>query len=447
MQGEGARSPRRVVIMGAAGRDFHDFNVRFRDDPDSRVVAFTAAQIPDIADRRYPPSLAGPRYPEGVPIRREAELAALIRAEDVDEVLFSYSDLSHAEVMHRASIALAAGADFRLLAPASTMLRAERPVVAVCAVRTGVGKSAVSRYVVAGLRDRGLRISAVRHPMPYGDLERQAVQHFATLEDLARAEATIEEREEYEPYLAMGASVFAGVDYARILERAQRDADALLWDGGNNDVPFYRPDLHLVLVDAHRPGHELAYHPGETNLRMADAIVINKVDTADPKRVDEMRRHLEALRPGIPIVLGEMPVVTREPEAIRGARVVIVGDGPTLTHGGMATGAGSVAARACGAAEIVDARSFAVGSIAQAYAAFPHLGPELPALGYGPAQVRDLEETLRRTPCDVVIDATPACLRSRVRIDTPIVEVDYHFSPRGDVLDGLLDRFAEDCAP
>ncbi len=433
----------RVVIMGAAGRDFHDFNVRFRADPETRVVAFTAAQIPDIADRRYPPALAGSLYPEGVPIRPEAELADLIREERVDEVLLSYSDLSHAEVMHRASLVLACGADFRLLSPASTMLQAAVPVISVCAVRTGIGKSAVSRYIVAWLRDRGVRVAAVRHPMPYGDLEQQAVQHFASAEDLLRAETTIEEREEYEPYLEIGASISAGVDYARILERAQRDADLVVWDGGNNDLPFFRPDLHLVLVDAHRPGHESAYHPGETNLRMADAVIINKVDTAEPDQVAAVRAGVEALRPGVPILLGEMPVSARDAEAIRGARIVIVGDGPTLTHGGMATGAGSVAAAACGAREIVDARPYAVGSIADAYAAFPHLGPELPALGYSPEQVRDLEQTLARIPADLVVDATPASLADRVRLDKPVVEVDYAFAPRGDDLDALLARFVE----
>ncbi len=437
------KSPRRLVIMGAAGRDFHDFNVRFRDDPGVQVVAFTAAQIPGIADRVYPPSLAGARYPDGVAIVPEDELSRLVRDERVDEVLFSYSDLSHPEVMHRASIALAAGADFRLLAPESTMLPANRPVIAVCAVRTGVGKSAVSRYVVGWMRERERTVAAVRHPMPYGALERQAVQHFASPEDLSRADTTIEEREEYEPYLAMGASVYAGVDYERILAQAERDADVVLWDGGNNDLPFFRPDLHVVLVDAHRPGHEIAYHPGETNLRMADAIVINKVDTAETEQVDAIRARLTALRPDCPVVLGEMPVAVSDPDRVRDARVVIVGDGPTLTHGGLATGAGSVAAKSCGVAEIVDARPWAVGRVAQAYAEYPHLGPEVPALGYDPEQIRDLEATLARVETDVILDATPASLADRVRLDKPVVQVEYRFRPRGDEFDHMLERFLE----
>jgi len=433
--------PRRVVILGAAGRDFHDFNLRFRDDPSSRVVAFTAAQIPDIDDRRYPPSLAGRLYPDGIPIRPEAELAELIRDEAIDDVYFAYSDVRHEEVMHRASIALAAGASFGILGPRETMLEAAVPVLSVCAVRTGVGKSALSRFIVRWLLDRGLRVAAVRHPMPYGDLERQAVQRFACDADLDAAETTIEEREEYEPYVAMGATIYAGVDYAAILERAQRDVDVIVWDGGNNDLPFFRPDLHLVMLDAHRPGHELAYHPGEANFRMADVIVINKVDSAPASQVDELAARAASMRPEAPVVFGEMTLSMTDPEALRGRRIVIVGDGPTLTHGGLATGAGSLAARRHGAGEIVDARPFAVGSIADTYAKFPHLGPEVPAMGYSPQQIRDLEQTLRATPADLVLDATPASLSKRVRLDVPIVGVEYAFAERGSVLPDLLERF------
>jgi predicted GTPase len=437
----GSEDPRRVVIMGAAGRDFHDFNRVFREDPATRVMAFTAAQIPDISDRRYPPALAGALYPDGIPIHPESELTELIQRERIDQVYFSYSDLSHEEVMHRASRVLAAGAGFGLLAPDATMLRASLPVISVCAVRTGVGKSALSRYIVRWLRERGLRVSAVRHPMPYGDLEKQAAQRFASARDLDAADTTIEEREEYEPYIAMGATVFAGVDYARVLAQAQQDADFVVWDGGNNDLPFFRPDLHLVMLDAHRPGHELAYHPGEANFRMADVVVVNKVDSAPPENVARVLAHAEQVRPGAPVVQGMLELRVDRPDALRGARIVIVGDGPTLTHGGLATGAGSVAARRFEAGPVVDARPFAVGSIAETFRDFPHLGPEVPAMGYSPQQVRDLEETLRRTPADLVLDATPAVLSRRLQPGKPIVNVEYEFAERGGVLPPLLERF------
>jgi predicted GTPase len=429
--------------MGAAGRDFHDFNMMFRDDPSCRVVAFTAAQIPGITDRRYPPALAGGLYPDGISIQPEEELPELIRRERIDEVYFCYSDLSHAEIMHRASIVLAAGAGFGLLGPNATMLRASVPVISVCAVRTGVGKSALSRFIVRWLRDRGLRVAAVRHPMPYGDLEKQAAQRFASYDALDAAEATIEEREEYEPYIAMGATVFAGVDYAAVLAQAQQDVDVVLWDGGNNDLPFFCPDLHLVMLDAHRPGHELAYHPGEANFRMADVIVVNKVDSAPPENVENLLASAAAVRPGAPVVRGVLELQVDDPDAIRGARVVIVGDGPTLTHGGMATGAGSVAASRFGAGEVVDARPFASGSIAETFARFPHLEREVPAMGYSAEQIRDLEETLRRAPAEVVLDATPAVLSRRVRLDKPIVNVEYDFAERGNVLPAVLERFRE----
>ena len=435
--------PTRIVIMGAAGRDFHDFNMRFRDDPSSRVVAFTAAQIPDITDRRYPPGLAGELYPDGIPIHPEEELAELIRRERVDQVYFSYSDLPHTEVMHRASSVLAAGANFGLLGPKATMLDASVPVISVCAVRTGVGKSALSRFIVRWLRDHGHRVSAVRHPMPYGDLEMQRTQCFDSYQALDAAHTTIEEREEYEPYIDMGATVFAGVDYAAVLEQAERNADIVLWDGGNNDLPFFRPDLHFVMLDAHRPGHELTYHPGETNFRMADVIVVNKVDSAPPENVEQLLARATAMKPEVPVLQGTLALSVEDPEAIRGARVVIVGDGPTLTHGGMATGAGSVAADRFGAAEVVDARPFAVASLADTFARFPHLGQEVPAMGYSEEQIRDLEETLRRVPADIVLDATPAALARRIHLNKPILNVEYDFVERGNVLPAILERFEE----
>jgi predicted GTPase len=427
--------------MGAAGRDFHNFNTVFRDDPAWAVVAFTAAQIPDIAGRRYPPSLAGSRYPDGIPIHPEEDLVRLVREERVDWVFLSYSDLSHEDVMHKASIALAAGASFALLGPDATMLKAAVPVLSVCAVRTGAGKSPLSRHLVGWLAGRGHRVVVVRHPMPYGDLERQAVQRFARYEDLEAARATIEEREEYEPHLEQGAVVFAGVDYGRILEAAQREADVILWDGGNNDFPFYRPDLHLVVLDAHRPGHELAFHPGETNLRMADVLVVSKVDSAPAGNVDRVRANVRAVRPEAPVLLAELEVTADRPELIQGRRVVIVEDGPTLTHGGMSMGAGTVAARRYGAARVVDARPHGVGAIAEAFRAFPHLDGEVPAMGYGEKQVADLAATLNAVPADAVLDATPVALGRLMRLDKPIVDVTYRFKERGAELPRILERF------
>ena len=439
----GDTRPARVLIMGAAGRDFHDFNTVFRDDPAARVVAFTAAQIPDIAGRTYPPALAGPLYPAGIPIRPEDELADIVRRERVDWVILSYSDLAHADVMHKASKAMAAGASFALLSPEATMLKAKVPVVSVGAVRTGVGKSALSRHVVRWFAGRGHRIVAVRHPMPYGDLEKQAVQRFATWEDLDRAQVTIEEREEYEPYVESGAVVFAGVDYARILAAAEAEADVVLWDGGNNDCPFFRSDLHLVLLDPHRPGHETAYHPGETNFRMADVLVVSKVDSAPPENVERLRAACRAERPGVPVILAELEVTADDPGQLAGKRAVVVEDGPTLTHGGMKTGAGTVAALRHGAT-IVDARPYAVGAIAEAYGAYPHLEGEVPAMGYGAAQVRDLEATLNATPADVVVDATPAALTRLVKLEKPVVGVGYEFKERGSELPRILERFEKE---
>jgi predicted GTPase len=435
--------PSRVLIMGAAGRDFHNFNVVFRDDPAVRVVAFTAAQIPDIAGRRYPASLAGRRYPDGIPIYPEADLPRLIRDERVDWVYLSYSDLAHTEVMHRASTVLAAGASFGLLGPACTMLVAQVPVLSVGAVRTGVGKSAFARHVLRWLKARGHRPVALRHPMPYGDLAQQAVQRFASYEDLDLERATVEEREEYEPYIESGAVVYAGVDYARVLDAAQHEADVIIWDGGNNDFPFLRPNLHVVLLDAHRPGDELAYHPGETNLRMADVLIISKVDSAPADNVALVEANARAVQPEAPLLLGELEVIVDTPDRIAGKRVVLVEDGPTLTHGGMRMGAGTVAAERYHAGAIVDARPHAVGALAATFRDFPHLQGEVPAMGYSPQQLQDLEATLRRVPADVVIDATPANLSRLLQLDKPIVDVRYEFKERGDRLPGILAAFEQ----
>ena len=420
-----------VVIMGAAGRDFHNFNVYFRNNPLYEVVAFTATQIPNIEGRLYPPELAGPNYPQGIPIYPESELPRLIAERQVDQVIFAYSDVSHEVVMHRASEVLSAGADFRLMGPRSTMLRARVPVVAVCAVRTGAGKSQTARRVADILRERGVRVVVVRHPMPYGDLARQACQRFASYEELDRYECTIEEREEYEPHLRRGLVVYAGVDYERILHQAEAEADVILWDGGNNDLPFFVPDLHIVVADPHRPGHELAYHPGETNLRRADVVVINKIDTAEPEAVTRVRENVRAVNPRATIVEAASPIFVDDPPAIRGKRVLVVEDGPTLTHGEMAYGAGVVAARRFGAAEIVDPRPYAVGSIEETYEKYPTTGPVLPAMGYSRAQIEALEATVRATPCDLVIVATPIDLRRLIEVDKPIDRVRYELQEIG----------------
>jgi predicted GTPase len=422
--------PRRVLILGAAGRDFHDFNLVFRDNPRFVVVAFTAAQVPNIEGRVYPPSLAGPLYREGVPILAEAGWERLIGELAVDEVVFAYSDVSHEEVMHHASRAVAAGADFRLLGAASTMLRSRRPVVSVCAVRTGAGKSPVSRHLARLLRERGLRVAVIRHPMPYGDLARQAVQRFTSLADVDRAGCTIEEREEYEPHLAAGDLVYAGVDYGAILERAEAEADAIVWDGGNNDLPFIEPDLEVVLVDPHRPGHERTYFPGEANLLRADVVVMAKVDTADPRHTEAVAANVRQANPAATLVRSTLALKVEEGERLRGARVLVIEDGPTLTHGGMSYGAGALAARSRDAV-LVDPRPYAVGSIAEAFAAYPHLGPVLPALGYGEEQTMELAETVRRVPCDLVLVAAPVDLRRLLAIDKPTLRVSYEYADLG----------------
>jgi len=436
-------SKTRVLIMGAAGRDFHNFNTVFRDNPAYQVVAFTATQIPDIEGRLYPPELAGPLYPQGIPIYPENDLAALIRQQAIDEVVFAYSDVSHEYVMHKASLVLAAGADYRLIGPRLTMLKSSKPVVGVGAVRTGCGKSQTTRAVSRALRKLGYRVAVVRHPMPYGDLARQAVQRFASYDDLDRHEATIEEREEYEPHIDSGVVVFAGVDYERILREAEREADIVLWDGGNNDLPFYAPDLYFVLVDPHRPGHEQSYHPGETNLRMADVVIINKIDTADQAGVQQVRASIRALNPAATVIDAASPIFVDDPAAIHGKRVLVVEDGPTLTHGEMAYGAGVVAAQRFGAAELVDPRPYAVRSIAETFAKYPNTGTLLPAMGYGEGQRADLEETIRATPCDLVIVATPIDLSRVIALDKPAQRVRYELQELGQptVYDLLNARF------
>jgi predicted GTPase len=414
-----------VVILGAGGRDFHVFNTVYRDRPEFELVAFTATQIPNIAGRRYPCELAGPLYPEGIPIRPEDDLEEIVGSEEVDEVVLAYSDISRARVAEIAERARAAGARFRTFDPEPSLLECSVPVVAVCAVRTGCGKSPTSRRIAALLRSRGRRVVVVRHPMPYGDLERQIVQRFASIEDLHREECTIEEMEEYEPHVRAGSVVFAGVDYDRVLRAAEAEADVILWDGGNNDLPFVRPDLHVVLADPLRPGHELDYFPGRENLERADVVLVNKIDSARPQDVETVLANVRRANPAATVVLARCPVRVSDPEAIRGKRALVVEDGPTLTHGDMSFGAGVVAARECGAAEILDPRPWAVGSIARTFLLYPGTGPVLPAMGYGAAQMRELAETIRRCPCDVVVVGTPIDLARVVALDKPSVRVTY----------------------
>ncbi len=420
-----------VVIMGAGGRDFHDFNVLFRDDPESRVVAFTAAQIPGIDHRCYPAPLAGPLYPDGIPVVPEPDLTQLIADEDVDEVVLAYSDLSHDEVMHKASTALAAGADFRLLGPRTTMLESTKPVVAVCAVRTGSGKSQTSRRMGSILLDAGLRVALVRHPMPYGDLEAMRVQRFASLADIDAAHPTIEEREEYEGPVELGMTVYAGVDYAAILALAESEADVILWDGGNNDFPFFRPDLLVVVVDPLRAGQELHYHPGETNLRLADVVVVNKVDSAGIEAIERVERDVALVNPEATIVRAASPVTLEDGPPLAGRCVLCVEDGPTITHGGMPFGAATVAAEREGAALRVDPRATAVGSIARVFVDYPHIGAVLPAMGYGDEQLAELEATINATDCDVVVSGTPVDLGRLIESRHPIRHVRYELDEIG----------------
>jgi len=433
---------RRVVIMGAAGRDFHNFNVVFRDDPHTRVIAFTANQIPGIDRRRYPAELAGPNYPEGIPIVPEATLDSLIRDEAVDEVVFAYSDVSHDFVMHEASRVLAAGADFSLLGPGSTAIACSVPVISVLAVRTGAGKSPASRMLADIVVAAGLRPAVIRHPMPYGDLLAQKVQRFASLEDLDRNRATAEEREDYEPHIRRGLVVWAGVDYRAIVEAVEKESPLIIWDGGNNDFSFMRSDLEIVILDPLRAGHEVSYHPGEMNLRRAHIVVINKMNSAPPGNVDRLMANILSVNPEALVVEADSVITAPQGEQIRGRRVLVVEDGPTVTHGGMATGAGAEAALQFGATEVVDPRPYAQGVLAETYQAYPHLGPILPALGYYDQQLRDLEATIDAVPADLVVSATPFSLSSLVRIEKPVVQVSYEMAERGEPkLPGLVRSF------
>ncbi len=416
---------KKILILGAAGRDFHNFNVVFRGDPEYNVVAFTANQIPGIANRRYPTELAGSLYPAGIPIFEEKDVEQLVKEHEIDAAVFSYSDISYQNLMHLASRVVASGADFWLLSSSRTQLKSSVPVISICAVRTGCGKSPVGRLVASELRRGGQRVVVVRHPMPYGDLAAQAVQRFAVMEDLDKHQCTIEEREEYEPHLREGTIVYAGVDYGRILRQAEKEADIVLWDGGNNDTPFYESDLQIVVADPHRPGHELAYYPGEVNLRRADVVVINKVDTAAPQDVETVRKNIRASNPKARVVETACRVTVSEPALVKGRRVLVVEDGPTLTHGEMPYGAGVVAARQCGAAELVDPRPYAVGSIRSTYERYSHLTSLLPAMGYSAIQRHELEETINRVPCDLVLVATPIDLGHLVKLNKPSLRVTY----------------------
>jgi predicted GTPase len=433
---------RRVIIMGAAGRDFHNFNVCFRDNKEVQVLAFTATQIPNIEGRIYPPELSGKRYPKGIPIYPEDQLTALIREQQIDEVIFAYSDISHEYVMHRASEVMSAGADFKLMGPQSTLLESKVPVIAVCAVRTGCGKSQTTRRVGQILREKGKHVVVVRHPMPYGDLAKQKVQRFERYTDLDIQRCTIEEREEYEPHLDMGITVYAGIDYHAILQQAEKEADVILWDGGNNDMPFFKPDLLIVVVDPHRPGHELNYFPGEVNFRMADVIVVNKIETAKKENIDLVKKNIRETNPGAIVIDAASPLTVNHPEQIRNKRALVVEDGPTLTHGGMKFGAGYIAAQKNGASEIVDPRPWVKGSIAKTFVKYPEIGPLLPAMGYDEAQVRDLEETINAVDCDVVVIGTPIDLTKIMRIDKPAVRVQYRLEEIGEpTLEDVLKTF------
>jgi predicted GTPase len=434
----------RVLILGAAGRDFHNYNVFFRENPDYEVVAFTAAQIPNIEGRRYPPELSGDLYPDGIPIESEDELERLIRDENIDVAVFSYSDVSHETVMHIGSRCMAAGADYMLLGARHTMVESTKPVVAVCAVRTGSGKSQTSRRVAEILTGLGKQVIVIRHPMPYGNLAAQAVQRFETYDDLERHDVTIEEREEYEPHLDAGRVLYAGVDYEAILREAEKEADVIIWDGGNNDMPFYRPDLMITVMDPHRSDHALHYHPGEVNVRMADVLLINKIETADLEDIQTTRAVAQALNPDAVVIDAASPLTVEDGSRIRGKRVLVIEDGPTLTHGGMAFGAGWVAARRYGAAEIIDPRPYAVGSIARTFEKYPTTGPVLPAMGYGPEQTRELAETIAATPADVVVIGTPIDLARLIKIEAPALRVRYDLQEIGSpTLDDVLARFGD----
>ncbi len=431
----------KVLIMGAAGRDFHNFNVFFRDNEDYEVVAFTAAQIPGIAGRVYPKQLAGSLYGKDIPIFPEEKLPQLIKENDIDQVVLAYSDLSHETVMHKASLVLTAGADFCLMGPKSTMLRSKKPVISVCAVRTGSGKSPTSQKLVDILKEKGFRVVVVRHPMPYGDLLKQECQRFASMEDCVRNDCTIEEREEYEPYICCGTVVYSGVDFKKILNEAEKEADIIIWDGGNNDIPFFKPDLHIVIADPHRPGHELAYYPGEVNARLADVVIVNKVDSARKEDVETVIRNIGSINTKALIIKANSAITADRPEAIKGKRVLVVEDGPTLTHGGMAFGAGVIAAKKYGAKEVIDPRPHAVGSISKVYEDFKHLGAVLPAMGYSDAQMKELEETINVSDCDAVIAGTPIDLGGLLKLNKPVVRVRYSVEEVDIKLEDVIDEW------
>ncbi|MHC1710036.1 MAG: cyclic 2,3-diphosphoglycerate synthase [Methanomassiliicoccales archaeon] len=431
----------KVVIMGAAGRDFHNFNTYFRDNEKYQVVAFTAAQIPNIEGRCYPASLAGSLYPAGIPILAEEDLPTIIRKNKVDQVIFAYSDISHTELMHKASWVLSLKADFRLMGNSAITLRSNKPVITVCAVRTGAGKSQTTRKLCRILHDRGLKVVAVRHPMPYGDLTKQAVQRFGEYADLDKNDCTIEEREEYEPLIDNGIVVYAGVDYERILREAEKEADVIVWDGGNNDLPFFESNLHIVIADPHRAGHEISYHPGEVNLRLADVVIINKVQTADRRNILKVKENVLKYNPKAIVIEAASPIKIDDPSLVKGKRVLVVEDGPTLTHGEMAFGAGTIAAEDNGALDIVDPRPYAVGSIKELYEKYRHLGPILPAMGYTDEQIKDMEETINKADCDVVVAGTPVDLRRVMNVNKPIVRVRYELAEIGKpTLEDILDE-------
>jgi predicted GTPase len=433
---------RRVIIMGAAGRDFHNFNLFFRNNADFKVICFTATQIPNIADRLYPKELAGKRYPRGIPIMPEKQISSLIKKNKVDVVVFSYSDVSHQYVMHKASEVMAAGADFWLLGPKSSMLTSKRKLVSICAARTGSGKSQTTRRVCEILHDHGLKTSVIRHPMPYGDLKKQIVQKFSTLEDLDKHNCTIEEREEYEPHIIRGNTVFAGVDYGLILKEAEKISDIIVWDGGNNDLSFYESNLHIVVVDPFRVGDETSYYPGETNVRMADVLLINKVDTAPRSSIDKLKENIQKLNANAIIMEAASPTTVDKLELIENKKVVVIEDGPTLTHGGMSFGAGIVAAKKYGAKKIVDPRPYAIGSIKEAYAKFPQIGDLIPALGYGKKQIRELESSINNTPADSIVMATPVDLRKFTKLNKPAAKIDYELEERfGPSLQSVLKKY------
>jgi predicted GTPase len=435
--------PQKVIIMGAAGRDFHNFNVYFRNNKNYKVIAFTATQIPDIDDKMYPPELSGPLYPDGIPIRPETDLPDLIQTHEIDQVILAYSDLPHTYVMEKASLVMSNGADFRMMGPSSTMIKSKLPMISICAVRTGCGKSAVTRRVADLLQSKDKKVIAIRHPMPYGDLREQIWQRYETYDDLDKYDCTIEEREEYEPHIDKGVIIYAGVDYQVILDRVEaEEPDVILWDGGNNDLPFYKPDLHIVIADPHRPGHELTYYPGATNLRMADVVIINKMETAKPENIELVKNNIASANPNAKVIEGTLPISIDDPELVKDKRVLVVDDGPTLTHGEMSYGAGALAAVRFGASELVNPKPCAVGSIQKTFAKFTHLENVLPAMGYSDEQVNELQETINACECDLVVSGTPIDIQRIITVNKPITRVKYRFQERQEgVLEEILDEF------